>query len=291
MGRTVEDGFEIYLKKIAPLRTEERAARRHYRSVGACLRARFEGARLVPSGSLGRGTAVRRHSDADYFVVIPRGIISNDSSDLLARVRTALRVTFPRSDSSVSKPAVIVPFGPGGRESLDIVPAVFAVRGADGHYVFDIPDGSGGWIRSSPGAHKAHMAALDDSRAHRVKPLVMLVKAWKAAWNVPIRSFYLEMRVARYAATVTSIGYARGLERVLKDMIGPNGLTDLRDLTDTRNVIRPCRTNAHEREAVVKARRALVRAADARKKEASGHAAKAFERWDLFFNHTFPAYR
>ena len=70
---------------------------------------------------------------------------------MLRRVRSTLRGMFPKSDISVSKPAVVVPFGRGGSESLDIVPAVFAARTPDGHYIFDIPDGVGGWICSSPG--------------------------------------------------------------------------------------------------------------------------------------------
>ncbi|MGH2409391.1 MAG: SMODS domain-containing nucleotidyltransferase, partial [Chloroflexota bacterium] len=178
MAKTVDEGFKIYIQRLMPSPTEGRAARQHQGSVGACLRAGFDGARLIPTGSLGRGTALRRHSDVDYFITIPRGLISNDSNAMLRRVRTTLRGTFPKSSISVSKPAVVVPFGRGGCESLDIVPAVFAARTPDGHYIFDIPDDSGGWIRSSPGAHKALVHSLDERLGYRVKPLILLVKAW-----------------------------------------------------------------------------------------------------------------
>lgn len=291
MVQTVEDGFEHLLARLAPLAMEGRMAQRHRRSIGACLRARFDGARLIPTGSRGRGTALRQYSDADYFIVIPRGLITNDSAEMLKRVRTALRCRFPKSAISVSKPAVIVPFGPKGRESLDVVPAVFAAKKADGPYVFDIPDGSGGWIRSSPGAHKAYVRAMDESHEHRVKQLIMLMKTWKVQCKVPVRSFYLEMRVARYASTVKRIDYARGIERVLENMISPNGLVALRDPTDARAVIMPCMTRQQEQQALKKANRALVRAAAARKSAASGNMRKAVERWDQFFNHTFSAYK
>lgn len=191
----------------------------------------------------------------------------------------------------MSKPAVIVPFGPKGRESLDVVAAVFVAKKADGHYLFDIPDGSGGWIRSSPGAHKAYVGAMDESHEYRVKRLIMLMKAWKVQCNVPTRSFYLEMRVARYASTVKRIDYARGIERVLESMISPTGLVVLRDPTDAGAVITSCITHKQEQQALKKAQRALVRAADARKSAASGNVKKAFERWDQFFNHAFPAYK
>jgi Second Messenger Oligonucleotide or Dinucleotide Synthetase domain len=285
--KTIGEGFQIYIQRLVPRPTEGRAARQHQSSVGACLRAGFDGARLVPTGSLGRRTALRRHSDADYFIVIPRGLITNDSSEMLRRVRSTLRGTFPKSTISVSKPAVVVPFGRGGCESLDIVPAVFAARTEDGHYIFDIPDGAGGWIRSSPGAHKALVHSLDERLSCRLRPLILLVKAWNVEWNKPIRNFYLEMRVVRYASTVKSIDYGRGIERVFESIIGSHGLAALRDPTGIGGLIRPCLTEGQERQAVQKVQRALARAVDARKADASGNIAKAYERWDLFFNHAF----
>lgn len=206
-------------------------------------------------------------------------------------VGIALRQTFPKSNISVSKPAIVVPFGRKGCESLDIIPAVFATKLAGGHYVYDIPNDSGGWMRSSPGAHKAYINALNDSHDSRVKPLILLVKAWKVQWKVPIRSFYLEMRVARYVATVKSIQYARDIENVFESMIGSKGLADLRDPMGIGGVIRPSVTEAYEQQALKQVQRALVRAAEARKSEAAGNRVKACERWDLFFNHGFPSYK
>lgn len=97
MSHTVEAGFDHLLARLMPLPTEGRAARRHGGSIGACLRAKFDGARLIPTGSLGRGTSLRRYSDADYFIVIPRRLITNDSAVMLKRVRSALRCRFPTS--------------------------------------------------------------------------------------------------------------------------------------------------------------------------------------------------
>ena len=133
------------------------------------------------------------------------------------------------------------------------------------------------------------MHSLDERLGCRVRPLILLVKAWNVEWKKPVRNFYLEMRVARYAATVQSIDYARAIERVFESMIGPKGLADLRDPTGIRGFIHPCLTEGQERQAAQKVQRALVRAKDARKAEASGNLAKAYERWDLLFNHAFPA--
>jgi len=288
---TVDDGFKDYLRRLAPLGTEMKAAKGHYSSVESSLKNNLPGARLIPTGSFGNGTALKRYSDADYFVIIPRGLVGTDSLDVLQRVRTVLRATFPRTGVAVRTPAVIVPFGAGGCESIDVVPALFAAKTSQGHAIYDIPDRGGRWMRSSPVAHKAYVTALDNAHGRRVKPLVMLVKAWKAHWDVPMLSFYLEMRVARYAATVKTIDYGRGIETVLGSMIGAGGLAALRDPMDIAGYIRPCATAVQEKQALTKVRRGLARASDARRREASGHVEKAFERWNVFFNGSFPAYK
>ncbi len=291
MVSTVGDGFEEYLRRLAPLDTEMRAAQAHYKSVESSLRNNLPGAKLIPTGSFGNGTALKRYSDADYFVIIPRGLVGTDSADVLQRVRATLKGTFPRTGVAVRTPAVIVPFGIGGSESIDVVPALSVAKTSQGHAIYDIPDRGGHWMRSSPVAHKAYVTALDNAHAHRVKRLVMLVKAWKAYWNVPMLSFYLEMRVARYAETVKTIDYGRGIEMVLGSMVGPSGLATLRDPMEIAGSIRPCTTAAQEKQALTKVRRGLTRVREARRREASGNVEKAFERWNLFFNSSFPAYK
>jgi len=289
MVSTVRDGFEEYLGRLAPLGSEMKAAQAHYKSVESSLRTDLPGAKLIPTGSFGNGTALKRYSDADYFVIIPRGLVGTDSADVLRRVRAALRGTFPRTGVAVRTPAIIVPFGAGGSESIDVVPALFATKTSQGHAIYDIPDREGRWMRSSPVAHKAYVTALDNARRRRVKPLVMLVKAWKAYWDVPMLSFYLEMRVARYAETVKTIDYGRGIEMVLGSMIGPGGLAALRDPMEIAGYIRPCATAAQEKQALTKVRRGLTRVREARRQEVSGNVEKAVERWNLFFKGSFPA--
>ncbi len=291
MVSTVDDGFEEYIRRLAPLGTEMKAAKAHYSSVESSLKNNVPGAKLIPTGSFGNGTALKRYSDVDYFVIIPRGLVGTDSTAVLQRVRAALKGTFPRTGVAVRMPAVIVPFGVDGSESIDVVPALVAAKTSQGHAIYDIPDRGGRWMRSSPVAHKAYVTAVDNARARRVKRLVMLVKAWKAHWDVPMRSFYLEMRVARYAASVKTIDYGRGIETVLGNMIGPSGLAALQDPMDIAGYIRPCATAVQEKQALTKVQRGLARASDARRREASGNVEKAFERWNLFFNGSFPAYK
>lgn len=291
MVATVEEGFEEYLRRLAPLGTEVQAAKKHEKSLSSSVKNAFPGATLLPTGSFGNGTAIKQYSDVDYFAVIPRGLVGPDSADILRRVRATLKTTFRKTPITVRMPAVIVPFGTEGRESIDVVPALVVAKTPQGQTIYDIPDRDGHWMRSSPLAHKAYVRALDRTHQQRVKPLVMLMKAWKAYWDVPILSFYLEMRVARYAASVKTIDYGRGIEKVLESMIGPSSLTVLRDPLGLAGSIHPCSTTLQEQQALMKVRRGLARAVDARKHNAAGSARKAIDRWDLFFHGTFPAYR
>jgi hypothetical protein len=105
----------------------------------------------------------------------------------------------------VNGPGVQVPFGDGGAETVEIIPVDETGNTQLGFRQFDMPDGAGGWKFSAPESHKAYVDTIDRKLNGRVKPLIRFVKAWKFFRNVPIRSFYLEMRVAAYADNESSI--------------------------------------------------------------------------------------
>ena len=52
-----------------------------------------------------------------------------------------------------------------------------------------------------------------------LKHLIQLVKAWKYYQDVPLLSFYLELRVTKYAEVKTSIVYDIDLARILKYLL------------------------------------------------------------------------
>ena len=64
--------------------------------------------------------------------------------------------------------------------------------------------------------HIMHMfARIDRQHKGKVKPLIRFIKAWKYYRDVPISSFYLEMRVAKYAEEEETIVYDIDIKRVL----------------------------------------------------------------------------
>src|SRR5947209_5847805 len=80
-----------------------------------------------------------------------------------------------------------------------------------------------GWMRSSPDAHNDYVRSIDNKHTGKVKPLIRFIKAWKFFKQVPISSFYLELRVAKYADGETDIIYAYDVQRLF-DMLYRNNL-------------------------------------------------------------------
>ncbi len=290
MAKTVADGFREFLGRLTPTRGESEAAKRHRASVSACLKKNFEMTRFFRTGSFGNGTSIRAYSDVDYFASIPRRNLKQDSAATLRDVRDVLDASFPNTGVAVRTPAVLVPFGTDPSESTEVVPADYTGKTKQGHSIYEIADGSGGWMRSSPELHNAYVAAVHKRLRSKVRPLVRFLKAWKYYRKVPISSFYLELRVAKYASGENSIVYSIDLRRVLK-LLWDNQLAAILDPMGISGYISPCSTQAKKSESLSKLERALARAQKAREAEHARRIKEAFDWWNLVFAGHFPAYR
>ena len=167
------------------------------------------------TGSFGNGTSISGYSDVDYFAEIPTDNLKENSTITLSQVRKALAKRFPNTGVRVGCPSVVVPFGTDAKESTEVTPADYIKTTEDEHRVYDIPDCSDGWMRSSPDAHNAYVREVNEDLRFKVKPLIRFIKAWKYYRNVPISSFYLELRVAKFAEDESSIIYADDVKGVL----------------------------------------------------------------------------
>ena len=288
MTKTVEEGFRIFKDRLTPTRGESEAAKSHRASIEACLKKNFEITRFFRTGSFGNGTSIRGYSDVDYFASIPTKNLKQNSGATLQAVRDALDARFPNTGVRVSTPAVLVPFGMDTSESTEVVPAdLSTVNG--GHCIYKIADGAGGWIRSSPDAHNAYVTSIDGEMGGKVKPLIRFLKAWKYYLDVPISSFYLELRVATYASGKEPIVHSIGVKNVLK-MLWDNQLAAIQDPIGISGYIQPCSTDAKKSDALSKLVNAHVRAESAREAEAKGNVSDAFYWWNKVFAEKFPAY-
>ena len=290
MPTEVYAGFSTFLRGLVPTSGETAAARSHRASIKECLMSEFGMTDFVPIGSFYSGTSVSGFSDVDYIAVIPTSNLKQDSSRTLAAVSATLRERFSTTPNiRINCPAVRVPFGDGGKESTEIVPADEIDLTDAAQYVYDIPDCNGGWRRSSPEAHYDYVDAIDKRLAGNLRPLIRLVKAWKYYCSVPISSFYLEMYVARYAANEKSIIYYIDLDAIFRALYYDE-LPSFQDPVAIAGTIAPCTTPSNHDLALDQVLSGHVHAEHAEDARRANKNKDAFYWWNEFFNGNFPAY-
>jgi len=289
MAKTVDEAFRTFHQRLTPSGTQTEAAKSHRASIEACLHSNFQITRFFQSGSFGNGTTVRGYSDVDRFASIPPDAQRQNSATMLQLVCQTLENRFPKSGVRIDSPAVMVPFGVDVSERTEVIPAYFVRREKEGHQTYKIADGTGGWLLTNPDTHNAYVAGVNDSMGNRVKPLIRFLKAWKFMRDVPIASFYLELRVAKYAASEQSIVYSIDVKRVLKTL-WDNQLAALQDPVGISGYIQPCATKGQKEDALNALALALERAEKARTAEMEDRIEAAFYWWDRVFAGNFPTY-
>jgi hypothetical protein len=288
MPRSINEGFEDFLAKLKASAPESQAAKGHRTSIESCLRNNFGLKRFARIGSFGNGTSISGFSDVDYLASLPTSQLTRSSTYSLAKVRNALDGRFPLTGVRVNNPAITVPFGTRRSETTEVVPADF-IEEINGFKIYEIADSNGDWMRVCPDAHNTYVERVDTALAGQVKPLIRFVKAWKFLRNVPISSFYLEMRVAKYAEDEKTIVYDIDIKRVLRSL-WDNQLTMMRDPTGFSGYIMPCKTEVLRQDALSKLGTAATRAEKAVLASSSGHVSDAFDWWRLMYGNDFPTY-
>lgn len=288
MPRSVDEGFRDFLNKLTPSDAESVAAKSHRASIENRLKQDFGLRRFFRIGSFGNGTSIFGYSDVDYLASLARDTLSQNSTYSLGKVRDALADRFPNTGVRVSCPAVVVPFGNKQSETTEVVPADY-VGEESGYSVYDIADCAGGWMRASPDAHIAYVASANSRLGSKVKPLIRFLKAWKFYRDVPISSFYLELRVAKYATGESSIVYGIDVKRVL-GTLWDGQLAAMYDPMGVSGAVYPCKSEALKTDALSKLSTALTRAEKAVDANSAGRVSEAFDWWRLLYNNEFPTY-
>ena len=288
MPRTVDEGFRDFLSKLRASGTESDGAKKHRASIEACLKNNFGLVRFTRIGSFGNGTSISGHSDVDYLACLPREQLTSSSTYSLGKVRDALDYRFPYTGVRVNCPAVCCPFGTVASERTEIIP-MDHIGNSNGYKVYDIADGAGQWMKTSPDAHNAYVKAIDDKLGGKVKPLIRFIKAWKYFRDVPISSFYLELRVAKYASGENSIVYDIDVKRILK-MLWDSQLANMQDPMGISGYIPACSTDIRRQTALSRLETALTRADNARDAAQKEKISDAFDWWRLLFTNEFPTY-
>jgi len=289
MPRTIDEGFRDFLTKLTPLPSESNAATQHRASIEACLKSNFGLHRFFRTGSFGNGTSIAGFSDVDYFASIPCDQLTENSLYSLRKIRSALRRRFPNTGVIVGNPAIKVPFGIYPSETTEVVPADYLGKTKSGYKVYDIADRVGGWRRSSPDAHNAFVRRVDKRLGGKARPLIRFIKAWKFLRDVPIQSFYLELRVAKYLTEESSIVYEIDVARIL-NWLDKNRLPAIQDPLGISGYIYPCTTAANLVTAKSRLETAATRARKAVLAEKCENTKLGFYWWNLLYRGKFPRY-
>ncbi len=289
--KTIKEGFDTFLDSLVPLSSEYDKANSHKNSVSKCLESRFDCYRFFETGSFGSGTGVRHFSDSDFFAVMPKDILWNDSSFTLKKLKEGLKRTFPNTIGiKVDCPSVKIPFGKYKSEDMEITPCCDRgyIKTSLGNFrQYEIPDGDGGWMLASPRAHNEYVTQQDKRLNYKLKNLIRLVKAWKYYNDVPIKSFYLELRCTKWAENESTIEYEIDLYTFLKHLQDKE-LAKIKSPTGISEYINASKTDIKKEIALSKLNRAISRAEKAQEAEVKGNIDKAFYWWNKLFNNKFP---
>ena len=289
MARTVNEGFEEFLRRIVPTQAQRDAGAAHRSSVEGALESRLSVSYFFETGSFHHGTGVRHYSDIDVLVSLGDDKPSS-SYTALTWVKDALEARFSQTTVRIRRPAVQILFG-GGYETWEVIPGFLTGRGGDGVLVYDIPSPvtNGGWIDAAP---KEHLAYVDECnlKPHKgnAKALARLVKAWKYYCNVPISSFYLEMRATQHVKTQNSYIHVWDICQLLEKLNG-HQLADMNDPKGASGRFSATSSDSSRVDALSKLNTAATRARKALDAEQAGDPVTAFYYLDLLFGGNFPA--
>lgn len=288
MVRSVDQAFQVFLERLTPLPSDREAAARHRGTVERAIEAAMPVRRFRETGSFTHGTGVRGYSDVDLMVSIKYDR-PGSSDTALGWVKSALQARFPVTKVHVSRPAVVVDFG-NRTETWEVVPAFITGRGGEGVFIYDIPGAATGWMDSAPGEHLNYVNECNKilKVAGGAKKLARLAKAWKYYNNVPISSFYLEMRAAQHVATQNNFIPVWDISQLLDKLEG-HQLALMNDPKGAAGRFYPCSSEAKKTEALSKLHTAATRASKALTAHREGDEVTAFYYLDLLFGGKFPS--
>lgn len=288
MARSVEEGFDAFLSRLCPTQAQRSAGATHRASVKGALETRLPVRRMLETGSFSHGTGIRGRSDIDALVSLGADR-PGSSYTALTWVKNALGERFPRTPVKIRRPAVVVEFG-AGYETWEVIPGFLTTRGNSDQYVYDVPSATyqGGWIDSAPRVHLdyVNLANKKPSKGD-AKALARLLKAWKYYRNVPVSSFYLEMRCAQHVRGVSRYIHIYDLCEVLESLHA-NQLAAMNDPSGATGRIRACSSDSSRADALTKLSRAATRARNALEAYKDGKTDHAFYYLDKLFNGQFP---
>lgn len=271
------------------------AFERHAASVERALEA--GGARvnrLTVMGSVQRGTAVAGSSDIDLLAVLERKDVTwggglKTSDTVLNNIRQAIGDRFQSTAFGRDGQAIVVAFG-DGKHPVDVVPAFYDSQGGPyNHPIYGIPDGAGGWMRTSPSSHNKYIGEGDARAGHHLTGVARIFKFWRAtrAGGVPISGFHVEMLMAAHDVCVGVRPYSAKFADLLT-FLARRECAALNDPVQISGRISAASSDAKRNQAIVTVADSAVHAQAAVAAEEADNFQEAMRQWDIVFKGYFP---
>jgi len=276
--------------RIQPQEAALTAAKSHRGSVRLRLSSTFKVANATIMGSHARQTAVHRYSDLDFMVLFKKEeffwggrLVSSDT--ILDRLLGDLRERFPSTLIRRDVVAASLDFSSG--QSLDVVPARFDSF-FESRPVYLIPDGAGGWLRTSPQAHDQYFEVSHERSGRKLRRVSQLLKWWKHGREqpLPIRSFYIDMALAG----TNVAGVAKSYGACLRDFFDFLVQTECRPIHDPCGIAGRISANETYNQLAMLNRAAQFAQFHARAAlaaESKLDFPEANRQWNLVFNGTY----
>lgn len=281
----------LLANRIQPQEGELKAARSHLLTVRRRLTTEFDVSKIIPIGSHARRTAIRWYSDLDVMVVLRRneakwGGDLVKSSTLLQRVRNDLQDRYVHTEVRSDQQAAVLAFATG-QQALDVVPALF-LKFDKSRPLYVIPDGSGGWIETSPEAHNRFFEVAVLRSNGKLRKLIQLLKWWKYSRTqpVPIQSFHLDLLLADNRACVGVKPYTHCLYEAFK-LLAERECRGFRDPLGIAGIVYAAQTDAQWASINDSVGYALEHSRAAVVAEACKDYPEANRQWSIVFNGNF----
>lgn len=292
--------FGLILKRIEPRAHEQEIYLSHEKTVKRRLETVFQSNKVIRIGSYSRGSAIRYTSDVDLMLILKRdearwGGRMMSSTTVLNHVREQLSERYWQTDVGRDGQAVVVRFS-GNQHPVDVVPAIYSRHGNitefDGsvknYPIFQIPNGSGGWIETSPLAHNKYIKDADAASRGKLKRTAKLIKYWRRCRqpHIPLNSFHIELLLAKEGICIGAKSYAVCFNNTLVTL-AKRACRQLQDPLDLAGLIKASYTEAMREQATDAVLSSAQRSYKAIMAEREGDLKEAVRLWEIVFNHKF----
>lgn len=280
--------LDAHLKNLVPGAVDRTLVANRKRQIESILEdAGLSVVTMFEAGSFSHGTGIAQKSDVDLMIWLSYGQATDLPSSILRRVKDALRDAnqYDYGLPCVSSPTVLVPYHTPPK--FEIVPAFYESGSSTSDGTFKIPGRRDEWVLSSPGSHNRYVADVNKSLNARLKPLIRLVKAWKYAKDVPVSSFYLEMRTTNHMEGDSYVLYDLDLPSTLRHILATD-VADMNDPTGSVGRIPACSSEDNRAATRAKLRSAINALEKADECRRSGDWQGYWYQMYLVFGTNFP---